>query len=72
MRRCVPREDRLEILRSVTRWSTVDTIATFGPKQKCGLVDSIGRRCMNILKDMLRHALNAKEPGTFLKEIPCP
>jgi hypothetical protein len=50
----------------------VDTIATFGPKQKCGLVDSIGRRCMNILKDMLRHALNAKEPGTFLKEIPCP
>jgi hypothetical protein len=27
---------------------------------------------MKILKDMLRHALNAKELGIFLKEIQCP
>jgi transposase InsO family protein len=29
-------------------------------KQKCGLVDSIGRRCMKILKDILHHASNAR------------
>jgi hypothetical protein len=27
---------------------------------------------MKILKDTLRHAPNAKEPGIFLKEILCP
>jgi hypothetical protein len=72
MRRCVPREERLEFLRNATRRSTVDTIAILGPKQKYGQADSIGRRCMKILKDMLRHAPNAKEPGTSLKEILCP
>jgi hypothetical protein len=41
MRRCVPRDERLEIL-SATRRSTMDTIAIFGPKQKCGPADSIG------------------------------
>jgi hypothetical protein len=46
--------------------------AIFGPKQKYGLADSIGRRCMKILKDMLHHAPNAKEPETSLKEILCP
>jgi hypothetical protein len=72
MRRCVPREERLEILRSATRRSTVDTISILGPKQKCGLADSIGRRCMKILKDTLHHASNAKEQERFLKEILCP
>jgi hypothetical protein len=57
---------------SATRRSMVDTIAILEPKQKCGLADSIGWRCMKILKDMLRHAPNAKEPGTSLKEIICP
>jgi hypothetical protein len=69
MRRCVPREERLEILRSATPRSTVDTIAILGPKQKCGPADSIGRRCMKILQDMLHHAPNGKEPETSLKEI---
>jgi hypothetical protein len=50
----------------------VDTIAIFGPKQMCGLADSIGWRCMKILKDTLGHAPNAKEPGISLKEIICP
>jgi hypothetical protein len=50
----------------------VDTISTFGPKQKCGLVDSIDWRYMKILKDMLRHAQNTKEVETSLKEILCP
>jgi hypothetical protein len=50
----------------------VDTIAILGPKQKCGLVDSIGRRCMKILKDTLHNASNAKELETSLKEILCP
>jgi hypothetical protein len=50
----------------------VDTIATFGPKQKYGLADSISRRCIKILKDMLRHAPNDKEPEIFLKETLCP
>jgi hypothetical protein len=72
MRRCVPREEMLEILRKCHSASTVDTIAIFGPKQKYGPVESIGLRCMKILKDMLRHAPNAKEPGIFLKEISCP
>jgi hypothetical protein len=72
MRRCVPREERLEILRKCHSAEYVDTIAIFGPKRKCGLADSIGRRCMKILKYMLRHAPNAKEPETSLKEILCP
>jgi hypothetical protein len=38
----------------------MDTIAILGLKQNCGLEDSIGRRCMKILKDMLHHAPNAK------------
>jgi hypothetical protein len=50
----------------------VDTIAIFGPKQKYGRAYSIGHRCMKILKDMLHHASNAKEPETSLKEILCP
>jgi hypothetical protein len=50
----------------------MDTIAIFGPKKKSGPVDSIGRRCMKIPKDMLLHAPNAKEPGIFLKGISCP
>jgi hypothetical protein len=69
MRRCVPREERLEILRKCHSRSTVDTTAILGPKQKCGQADSIGRRCMKILNDMLHHAPNAKEPETSLKEI---
>jgi hypothetical protein len=72
MRKCVPREERLEILRKCHRRSTVDTIAILGPKQKCGPADSIGRRCMKILKDMLHHAPNAKEPETSLRQILCP
>jgi hypothetical protein len=50
----------------------MDTVAIFGPKQKCGLADSISQTCMKILKDMLRHAPNAKELGIFLKGISCP
>jgi hypothetical protein len=72
MRICVQEKRGLKFLESATRRSTVNTIATFRPKQKCGPADFIGRRCMKILKDMLRHAPNAKEPGIFLKEIPCP
>jgi hypothetical protein len=49
----------------------MDTIAILGPKQKCGRADSIGRRCMKILKDMLHHAPNAKESETSLKEMLC-
>jgi hypothetical protein len=47
----------------------VDTIATFGPKQKFGPADSISRRCMKILKDTLHHAPNAKEPGYLLMKF---
>jgi hypothetical protein len=72
MIRCVPREERLEILRKCHSADTMDTIAIFGPKKKYGPADSIGRRCMDILKDMLHHAPNAKEPEIFLKGMPCP
>jgi hypothetical protein len=72
MRRCVPREERLEILRTCHSAEYVNTIAIFEPKQKFGPADSIGRRCMKILKDTLRHASNAKESKIFLKEILCP
>jgi hypothetical protein len=71
MRRCVPREERLEILRKCHAVEYGGTIDIFGPKQKYGLVNSIGWRCMKILKDMLHHAPNAKEPETSLKEILC-
>jgi hypothetical protein len=50
----------------------MDTTAILGPKKKCGLADSIGRRCMKILKDMLHYAPNAKESEISLKEILCP
>jgi hypothetical protein len=62
MRRCVPREERPEILRKchLAEYGG-HTTAILEPKQKYGLVDSIGWRCMKILKDMLHHALNAKE-----------
>jgi hypothetical protein len=72
MRRCVPREERLEILRKCNSAEYGGHyIAILGPKQKCGRADSIGRRCMKILKDTLPHAPNAKEPETYLKEILC-
>jgi hypothetical protein len=41
MRRCVPREERQEILRKCTGRSTVETIAIFGPKPNCGPVDTV-------------------------------
>jgi hypothetical protein len=72
MRRCVPKEERLEILRKCHSVEYGGRCSHFGPKQKCGLADSIGRRCMKLLKYMLRHAPNAKESGIFLKGIPCP
>jgi hypothetical protein len=50
----------------------MDTIAIFEPKQNYGQADSFGRSCMKILKDMLHHAPNAKEPETHLREILCP
>jgi hypothetical protein len=49
----------------------MDTIAIIGPKQKCGPADSIGWRCMKILKYVLHHAPNAKELETSLREILC-
>jgi hypothetical protein len=69
MRRCVPIEERLEILR---KCHSAEYGGILGPKQKCGQADSIGRRCMKILKDMFHHAPNAKEPEASLKEILCP
>jgi hypothetical protein len=35
-------------------------------------VDFIGQRCLKTLKGMLPHALNAKEPETYLNGILCP
>jgi hypothetical protein len=72
MRRCVPREERLEILRKCHSAEYGGHYSHFRTKQKCGPADSIGRRCIKILKDMLHHAPNAKELGIFLKGIPCP
>jgi hypothetical protein len=62
MTRCVPRE-------SVTRRSTVDTIAIFEPKQRYGRADYIGRRCMKILKDMLHHARMPKNRKHLSKKF---
>jgi hypothetical protein len=42
MRRYVPREERLEILRKFHLTVYGGHIAIFEPKQKCGPVDSIG------------------------------
>jgi hypothetical protein len=60
MRRCVPREERLEILRKCHLEEYGGHYSHFWT-QKCGPADSIGRRCMKILKDTLCHAPNAKE-----------
>jgi hypothetical protein len=72
MRRCVLREEMAEILRKCHLAEYGGHYSHFQTKQKCGPADSIGRRCMKILKDTLCHALNAKEPGISLKEILCP
>jgi hypothetical protein len=47
----------------------VDIIATFRPNQKFALADSIGRRCMKILKNMLHRALNAKNREYLSKKF---
>jgi hypothetical protein len=72
MRRCVPREERLEILRKCHSAECGGHYSHFRTQKKCGPADSFGRRCMKILKDMLHHAPNAKEPKIFLKGMPCP
>jgi hypothetical protein len=72
VRRCVPREERLEILRKCHSAEYGRHYSHFRTKQKCGAADSIGWRCMKILKDTLRHALNAKEQGIFFQVILCP
>jgi hypothetical protein len=69
MRRCVLREERLEILRKCHSAEYGGNYSHFRTQAK---VWSIGRRCMKILKDMLHHAPNAKEPEISLKEILCP
>jgi hypothetical protein len=71
IRRCVPREERVEILRMCHSAEYGGHYSHFRPKQKYGRVDSVGRRCMKILKDMLHHAPNAKEPETSIKGILC-
>jgi hypothetical protein len=71
MRRCVPREEKQEILRNCHS-AEYDTIVIFEPKQKCGPADFFDQRCMKILKDTLNHAPNAKGPETFLKGMLCP
>jgi hypothetical protein len=72
MRRCVPREERLEILRKCHSAEYGGHYSHFRTQAKVWSSGFYGRRCMKILKDMLCHAPNAKEPGISLKEIICP
>jgi hypothetical protein len=69
---CGPGEARLESLRKFHSTEYGGHYSHFQTQAKVWPADSIGWRCMKILKDMLHHALNAKEPGIFLKEILCP
>jgi hypothetical protein len=72
MRRCVQREERLKILRKCHSVEYGGHYSHFRTQAKVWPADYIGRKCMRILKDMLCHAPNAKEPGIFLKGISCP
>jgi hypothetical protein len=67
MRRCVTIEEKLEILRKCHSAEYGGHYSHFRTQKKCDPVDSIGWRCMKILKDTLCHAPNAKEPGIYLK-----
>jgi hypothetical protein len=69
MRRCVPREERLEILRKCHSVEYGGHFSHFRTQAKVWSSGFYCRRCMKILKDMLHHAPNVKEPGTSLKEI---
>jgi hypothetical protein len=72
MRRCVPREERLEILRKCHLAEYGGHYSHFQTQAKVWSSGFYWPGCMKILKYMLRHSPNVKEPGIFLKGIPCP
>jgi hypothetical protein len=60
LRRCVPREEREEILKNATHRNMEDTVDILEHKQRYGQADSLGLRCTRMLKVLLQLARNAK------------
>jgi hypothetical protein len=71
MRRCVTRKERLEILRMCHSTEYGGHYSHFRTQAKVWSSRFYWRRCMKILKDMLPHSPNTKEPETSLEEIIC-
>jgi hypothetical protein len=69
MRRCVPREERLEILRKCHSTEYGGHYSHFWTQEKVWF-----RRFYwpEMHEDTKRYVASAKEPGIFLKGIPCP
>jgi hypothetical protein len=72
IRRCVPREKRLGILRKCHSAEYGGHYSHFWTQEKVWSSGFYWPEMHEILKDMLCRALNAKEPGISLKEILCP
>jgi hypothetical protein len=72
MRRCVPREERLEILRKCHATEYGGHYNHFWTQAKVWSSRFYWSEMHEDTKDMLHHAPNAKEPEISLKEILCP
>jgi hypothetical protein len=70
LRRCVPREERLETLRKCHSGEYGGHYGHFRT-QANGLVGSIGRKCIKIRTDTLLLVQNVKERGIYHKETLC-
>jgi hypothetical protein len=71
LRRCVPREEGLEILRNITRASMEDTMDILGLKLRYGLVGSTGWRCIKMRNGTLLLVWSVKEWGIYHKGTLC-
>jgi hypothetical protein len=71
MRRCVPREKKLEILRKCHSVEYGGHYSHFRTNAKVWSSGFSWPKMHEDTKDMLHHAPNAKEPETSLKEILC-
>ena len=71
LRRCIPREEREEVLRKCHSSGYGGHYGHFRTQAKVWLVDSIGPRYMKTRKDLFRLVRNAKGRGISRKGMPC-
>jgi hypothetical protein len=71
LRRCVPREERLKILRKCHSGEYGGHYGQLGLNLRYVLVGSIGRRCIKMRKGMLLRVRNVKKRGIYHKGTLC-